>query len=245
MFDPNTKSCVREDVAPPGTCFDTSTPKPTGTTPTTITTQTITSPLTTSPKTTPTTITTSTTTISHTTTSTTITTTTTMPTTITTTTTPTTTTSTSTTTLKTTTTSIPPTITPLAVCYIKVIDATTNKLLTNIDYIYTVDGGPNVIDSDSTGAFALTIQVNSTLEISVSKNGFYDESMTGLIDEDKFWLIVMIPSVSNPANYIALMELKFAVDLFQLTYPFFYIRMEKIELFCHGQPVNPKIWIFN
>ena len=107
----------------------------------------------------------------------------------------TTTTSTSTTTLKTTTTSIPPTITPLAVCYIKVIDATTNKLLTNIDYIYVIDGGPDKIDSDSSGAFALTVPVNSTLDISVSKNGFYDESMTGLIDEDKFWLIVMIPSV--------------------------------------------------
>ena len=239
MFDPNTKSCVREDVAPPGTCFDTSTPKPTGTTtPTTITTQTITSPLTT-----PTTITTSTTTITHTTTSTTIKTTTITHTTILTTiTTPTT---TSTTTPKTTTTSIPPTITPLAVCYIKVIDATTNKLLTNIDYIYTIDGGPDIIDSDSSGAFALTVPVNSTLDISVSKNGFYDESMTGLIDEDKFWLIVMIPSVSNPANYVALMEYKLVlVDLFQLTY-FFYIRMEKIGLFCHGQPENPKIWIFN
>ena len=214
MFDPNTKSCVREDVAPPGTCFDTSTPRPTGTTttPTTITTQTTTSPLTTSPKTTPTTITTSTstTTISHTTTSTTITTTATIPTTITTTTNPTTSTSTSTTTttttLKTTTTSIPPTITPLAVCYIKVIDATTNKLLTNIDYIYTIDGGPDIIDSDSSGAFALTVPVNSTLDIFVAKNGFYDGFMTGLIDEDKFWLIVMIPSVSIPANYVALME---------------------------------------
>ena len=239
MFDPNTKSCVREDVAPPGTCFDTSTPKPTGTTtPTTITTQTITSPLTT-----PTTITTSTTTITHTTTSTTIKTTTITHTTILTTiTTPTT---TSTTMPKTTTTSIPPTITPLAICYIKVIDATTNKLLTNIDYIYTIDGGPDIIDSDSSGAFALTVPVNSTLDISVSKNGFYDESMTGLIDEDKFWLIVMIPSVSNPANYVALMEYKLVlVDLFQLTY-FFYIRMEKIGLFCHGQPENPKIWIFN
>ena len=32
MFDPNTKSCVRKDVAPPGTCFDTSTPRPTSTT---------------------------------------------------------------------------------------------------------------------------------------------------------------------------------------------------------------------
>ena len=220
MFDPNTKSCVREDVAPPGTCFDTSTPKPTGTTtPTTITTQTITSPLTT-----PTTITTSTTTITHTTTSTTIKTTTithtTIPTTITMITNPTT---TSTTTPKTTTTSIPPTITPLAVCYIKVIDATTNKLLTNIDYIYTIDGGPDIIDSDSSGAFALTVPVNSTLDISVSKNGFYDESMTGLIDEDKFWLIVMIPSVSNPANYVTLMEYKLVlVDLFQLTYFFLH-----------------------
>ena len=197
MFDPNTKSCVREDVAPPGTCFDTSTPRPTGTTTTTIPTRTTS----TSPQTTPTTITTttSTTTITHTTTSTTITTPATIPTTITT---PTTTS----TTAKTTTTSIPPTITPLAICYIKVIDATTNKLLTNIDYIYTIDGGPDTIDSDSSGAFALTVPVNSTLDISVSKNGFYDESMTGLIDEDKFWLIVMIPSVSNPANYVALME---------------------------------------
>ena len=142
--------------------------------------------------------------------------------------------------------SVPPTITPLAVCYIKVIDATTNKLLTNIDYIYTIDGGPDIIDSDSSGAFALTVPVNSTLDISVSKNGFYDESMTGLIDEDKFWLIVMIPSVSNPANYVTLMEYKLVlVDLFQLTYFFFYIRMEKIGLFCHGQPENPKIWIFN
>ena len=205
MFDPNTKSCVREDVAPPGTCFDTSTPKPTSTTtPTTMPTRTTS----TSPKTTPTTITTitSSTTITHTTTSTTITTTATIPATITTTTNPTTSTLITTITLKTTTTSIPPTITPLAVCYIKVIDATTNELLTNIDYIYTIDGGPDTIDSDSSGAFALTVPVNSTLDISVSKNGFYDESMTGLIDEDKFWLIVMIPSVSNPTNYVALME---------------------------------------
>ena len=100
-----------------------------------------------------------------------------------------------TTTPKTTTTSISPTTGPLASCYIKVIDATTNKLLTNIDYTYTVDGGPDIIDSDSSGTFALNVPVNSTLDLTVTKNGFYDEGMTGLIDEDKFWLIVMIPSV--------------------------------------------------
>ena len=34
VFDPNTKSCVKEDQAPPGTCYTTSTRPPTGTTPT-------------------------------------------------------------------------------------------------------------------------------------------------------------------------------------------------------------------
>merc|ERR1712141_603894 len=62
VFDPNTKSCVKEDAAPPGTCFDTSTLPPTATTPTTTTTPTTMPTTTTTPTTMPTTTTPTTTT---------------------------------------------------------------------------------------------------------------------------------------------------------------------------------------
>ena len=99
-----------------------------------------------------------------------------------------------TTTTTTTTTTPTTTTTALASCYVKVIDATTNKLLTNIDYTYTVNGGLE-ITYPSNGEFTLKVPINSIVELTITRDGFYDKTMSGLIDEDKNWLIVMIPSV--------------------------------------------------
>merc|ERR1719433_1522171 len=63
VYDPNTKSCVKEDQAPPGTCFTTSTKPPVSTTPMTDPTDPITTPtIPTDPTTIPTEPTTTTTT---------------------------------------------------------------------------------------------------------------------------------------------------------------------------------------
>ena len=100
-----------------------------------------------------------------------------------------------------TTTTTTPTTTSLASCHVKVIDATTNKLLTNIDYTYTVNGGLE-ITYPSNGEFTLKVPVNSIVDLTITRDGFYEKNMSGLIDEDKNWLIVMIPSVKFSNKYV-------------------------------------------
>ena len=55
--------------------------------------------------------------------------------------------------------------------------------------------GNDQTDNAATGEFTLTVPLNSNVELTVMKAGFYDNVQSDLIDEDKNWLIVMIPSV--------------------------------------------------
>jgi len=89
----------------------------------------------------------------------------------------------------------PPTVPPeTRQVFVRVIDASKNTLIPSVDYTYTVNQGNDQTDSAATGEFTLTVPLNSNVELTVMKAGFYDNVQSDLIDEDKNWLIVMIPS---------------------------------------------------
>ena len=100
----------------------------------------------------------------------------------------------------------PPTTTPapeIRQISVRVIDASKNTLIPSVDYSYTVDQGNEQTDNAVTGEFNLTVPLNSNVELTVMKDGFYDNVQSGLIDEDKNWLIVMIPSVTTTSSIMA------------------------------------------
>ena len=103
----------------------------------------------------------------------------------------------------------PPTTTPttpapeIRQVSVRVIDASKNTLIPSVDYSYTVDQGNEQSDNAVTGEFNLTVPLNSNVELRVRKDGFYDNVQSGLIDEDKNWLIVMIPSVTTTSSIMA------------------------------------------
>ena len=79
--------------------------------------------------------------------------------------------------------------------FVRVIDASKNTLIPSVNYSYTVDQDFHT-DNAATGEFTLTVPLNYYVELTVRKAGFYDNVQSDLIDEDKNWLIVMIPSVT-------------------------------------------------
>ena len=98
----------------------------------------------------------------------------------------------------------PPTVPPeTRQVFVSVIDASKNTLIPSVDYTYTVNQGNDQTDNAATGEFTLTVPLNSNVELTVMKAGFYDNVQSDLIDEDKNWLIVMIPSVTTTSSIMA------------------------------------------
>ena len=81
---------------------------------------------------------------------------------------------------------------------VRVVDATTNNSITNVNFIAKENGNPSSSHlDDPDGKICYSVLGGCDFEVTVQKDGFNDGIRNDLIEQDATWVIAMNPIVRS------------------------------------------------